>query len=91
MASPWMWPNLALAGATGYGVYTVALAELGDRFSGADLVAGSAAFASTWGLGALAGSFLGGWSMAGLGPDGLPLLLCLAYLVLLAVLYRTRG
>ena len=44
-----MWPVLLLMGATGYGMYTVALAALGDRFTGDELVTGNAAFASMWG------------------------------------------
>ena len=54
--SIWMWPVLVILGAAGYGVYTVSLADLGDRFQGNELVAGSAAFAVMWGIGALIGS-----------------------------------
>lgn len=79
MATAMMWPVLVLAGAAGYGVYTVALAELGDRFSGQDLVTGSSAFAVMWGSGALLGSVSGGWSMSGFGPHGLPLYLAVIY------------
>ena len=82
MATVWMWPALVLCGATGYGVYTVALAALGDRFQGSELVNGMAAFALVWGVGALVGAMSGGWAMAGLGPHGLPLLLSLVYLLL---------
>ena len=72
MSTVWMWPALVLAGATGYGVYTVSLTSLGDRFDGIELVNGSAAFATMWGIGALFGSTAGGWSMAWFGPHGLP-------------------
>ena len=58
--SIWMWPVLILLGASGYGVYTVSLADLGDRFSGQDLITGSAAFAVMWGIGALTGAISGG-------------------------------
>ena len=34
MATAWMWPILVITGACGYGVYTVALTSLGDRFDG---------------------------------------------------------
>jgi MFS family permease len=73
MATIWMWPMLIVLGATGYAIYTVALAELGDRFQGQELVQGSAAFATMWGSGALLGSVMGGWAMAAFGPHGLPL------------------
>eukprot|EP00494_Astrolonche_serrata_P025094 UN25355 len=42
MNSVWMWPTLVIVGATGYGVYTVSLTSLGDRFQGQELVNGSA-------------------------------------------------
>jgi MFS family permease len=69
----WMlWPVLVVTGATSAGIYTMALAELGDRFSGNELVAGTAAFSTTWGGGALVGALIGGWAMDRFGPDGLP-------------------
>jgi len=76
------WPLLILMGTTGYGVYTVSLAALGDRFSGIDLVNGSASFALVWGFGALFGSVSGGWAMLSFGPHGLPISLALVYLLL---------
>ena len=48
-------------GATAAGIYTVALAELGERFSGHELVTGTASFSTMWGMGALAGR----WRRAG--------------------------
>ena len=82
MGTVWMWPALVLTGATGYGVYTVALTALGDRFEGVELVQGSAAFALMWGIGALIGAVSGGWAMSGFGPHGLPALMSLVYLLL---------
>lgn len=35
--SSWFWPVLLALGASGYGIYTVTMAELGDRFSGSDV------------------------------------------------------
>ena len=82
MASNWMWLVLVVIGSTGYGVYTVALTSLGDRFSGQELINGSAAFAVVWGIGALFGSVAGGWAMSGFGPHGLPLSIAAVYLLL---------
>jgi hypothetical protein len=48
-------PMLFLWGAVAFGVYTVALAELGDRFSGSMLLAGNATFAMMWGIGGIVG------------------------------------
>lgn len=77
-----MWPVLVVAGASGYGVYTVSLTLLGERFKGADLIQGSAAFAIIWGVGALVGSVSGGWAMTLFGPHGLPFHLVFVYGVL---------
>lgn len=69
----WMlWPVLVVTGATSAGIYTMALAELSERFAGSELVAGTAAFSTTWGGGALVGALIGGWAMDRFGPDGLP-------------------
>jgi MFS family permease len=89
MGSWLMWPVLLIIGSTGYGLYGVALAELGDRFHGDELVAGSAAFAAMWGIGALIGATVGGFAMAAFGPHGLPLSLAL-FLVLFLVAIITR-
>jgi len=84
-----MWPVLIVCGAAGYGVYTVALADLGDRFEGQALIAGSSAFATAWGLGALVGSLIGGWAMAGFGANGLPVSLAIVYgLLVLGLCWR---
>ena len=90
MKTLWMWPVLVLAGTTGYGVYTVSLVSLGERFSGSELVTGSAAFAVMWGVGALIGSVSGGWSMTLFGANGLPFHLSLVYfVVVIGLIYRT--
>ena len=91
--SIWFWPVLMALGASGYGVYTVAMAELGDRFSGNELGTGSSAFAVMWGLGALLGSVSGGWAMSIFGPFGLPLLIATSYALLLGsmILRRIRA
>ena len=91
MGTLWMWPTLVVAGATGYGVYTVALSSLGDRFKGDELMQGSAAFALMWGIGALFGSVSSGWAMRGLGPHGLPALLTVVFVLLaLSLVLRMR-
>ena len=80
--SIYKWPLLILMGTTGYGVYTVSLVSLGDRFSGIELVNGSASFAIVWGFGALIGSVSGGWAMLGFGAHGLPISLAVIYFLL---------
>jgi hypothetical protein len=86
-----MWPVLIGLGAAGYGVYTVSLADLGDRFSGNELITGAAAFAIMWGLGALFGSVSGGWAMSLLGPHGLPHFIAASYSILaIGIVFRTQ-
>jgi MFS family permease len=80
-----LWPVLTVMGATAAGIYTVALGELGERFEGHELVAGTAAFSTMWGLGALAGSLAAGWSIAVLGPDGLPFSMAAVFLVFVVI------
>jgi len=77
-----LWPLLVIMGTTGYGVYTVSLVALGNRFSGSELISGSASFALMWGFGAMIGSFGGGMAMLVSGFYGLPFSLAFVYLVL---------
>ena len=92
VGSFWMWPVLVIAGTTGYGVYTVSLTSLGDRFSGTELVNGTSAFAVMWGIGALFGSVSAGGVMKLTGSHGLPVSLGLVYLALMiGLLFRMRG
>ena len=80
----WVWPLMLFLGASGFGIYTIGLAQLGDRFTGADLIAGTSAFSTAWGLGALTGSVVCGLAMNQLGPDGFPqalLAILIAYLI----------
>jgi MFS family permease len=80
--SEFRWPLLIVMGTTGYGVYTVSLSALGERFTGSELITGSASFAIVWGFGALIGSVSGGWAMLGFDSHGLPLSLAFVYLLL---------
>jgi MFS family permease len=88
----WMlWPVLTVMGATAAGIYTVALAELGERFRGHELVTGTASFSTMWGFGALAGSLTAGWSIAAFGPDGLPFTMAAVFLVFILSIAAGRG
>ena len=90
MGSWIMWPLLVIVGAAGYGIYTVALASLGDRFTGVELVNGASSFATMWGAGALVGAITGGWSILLLNSHGLPVYLAITYLLLFAGLLIRR-
>ncbi|OOG65158.1 hypothetical protein B0E45_27450 [Sinorhizobium sp. A49] len=75
---PWVftswfiWPLVFVWGGVSFGIYTMALIRLGERFSGQALIAGNAAFAAVWGIGGIAGSPATGLAMQLIGPQGLP-------------------
>jgi MFS family permease len=85
MGTPWQWPLVLVWGTAGFGIYTLALADLGDRFTGSALLAGTAALTAMFGLGGIAGPILGGAAMQHFGPEGLPIMLAGAYGLLLVV------
>jgi MFS family permease len=83
-----IWPVIFVWGGVSFGLYTMSLIQLGERFSGQALVAGNAAFAFVWGAGGIAGSPATGLAMQLVGRQGLPwslgLLCCLLAAFLLA-------
>ncbi len=97
-ALPWLagsvwplWAGLFIWGGLVAGLYTIALIELGARYTGARLVSATAAVVSAYGIGALVGPILTGAAMDAVEPDGLSLALgamALAYLAL--ALLRAR-
>ncbi len=80
-----MWPALFLWGGFLFGIYTVALTLVGERFKGAQLVTANAAFALMWGAGGIAGPATGGWAMDLVGPHGLPASIAVACALFLAL------
>ncbi len=91
--SLFLWPLLFFWGAAAFGIYTMAMSELGDRFTGSRLLAGSAAFAAMWGVGGIIGPPLTGQVMQSFGPEGLPLTLASIFgaLAIFAAARRVRG
>jgi len=87
--TPWVfWPLLFLWAGFIMSIYTVALALVGDRFSGAELVSANAAISVMYGAGGAAGPALAGVSMDTFGPNGLPwtmAVLCGGFAVLIAI------
>jgi len=77
-----IWPMLFVWGAVAFGTYTIAMVELGDRFSGALLLAGNSAFGIMWGIGGIIGPSVGGTAMALMGPEGLPITLGILFIML---------
>jgi MFS family permease len=86
-----LWPVMFVMGSTAYAIYTAALAILGDRFKGAELIAGSAAFGATWGVGGIVGPPLAGLVVDGFGIDALPYFFAASYGVLVLLLAFSRG
>jgi MFS family permease len=83
------WLVLFLWGGAFSGVYTIALVILGERFRGAALATGNAAFGFCWGLGSLFGPAVAGPAMDIWDPHGLPATLGGASLLFLLLgLYR---
>jgi MFS family permease len=90
ITTPLIWLVLLVMGAVGYGVYTMALVELGTRFKGTTLVAGNAAFALMWGAGGIVGPPGAGMLMQAIGPLGLPVVIAgLDALLVAFALYRS--
>ena len=89
--SNWLlWPLLFIWGGAAFGVYTAALAGLGDRYSGAMLLTGSAAFGLMWGVGGIIGPALAGGVMQLWGPAGLPLILGIPFVLFAFMLLWRR-
>jgi len=85
-----LWPLLFLWGGLIVGLYTLALAMLGDRFSGDLLARANALFVMTYCLGSAIGPPLAGTAMDLLSVEGFPASLSLSCLAFLALgLYRS--
>lgn len=87
-----IWPVIFVWGAVSFGIYTMALIELGEKFSGAMLMTGNAAFALVWGIGGIAGPPVTGALIGLIGIQGLPIglgILCGA--LVLAVFFDRKA
>lgn len=85
------WPVMMLLTGSAFGVYVVALATMGDRFKGPDVIAGSAAIASMWGVGGLVGPPLAGLAIDLYGINAMPVTLAAFYVLLLIGLVLSGG
>ena len=89
--SSWLiWPLVFVWGGVSFGIYTMSLIQLGERFTGQTLIAGNATFALVWGIGGIVGSPATGLAMQLIGPQGLPLSLGLLCCVLAVLLVAER-
>lgn len=72
---------LMLWGGASFGIYTVGLALLGQKFSRGDMVRANAAFAMVYTLGGLIGRPTAGAAMDAVGRAGLPLTVAVFYVL----------
>ncbi|WP_119166097.1 MFS transporter [Algihabitans albus] len=88
----WLWVAIAASGAASFGLYTVALAGLGARFSGGALLSGTVVFGLIYGAGSVVGPAASGAAMGAMGPDAAPLLFAALFLCLaLSSVLKRRG
>lgn len=66
------WSVMVIMGITAGSFYVIAMAMIGARFKGADLISINAAFVFLWGLGDVIGPFITGAAIDVFGPDGMP-------------------
>ncbi len=91
-AGVWFWLLLFAWGGCGFGLYTVAMTILGERYRGGDLVMANAAFSVLWGISQLVGPPMSGWAMDLWDPEGLPATFALASLAFVLVWFaRSAG
>ncbi|HEY7991730.1 MAG TPA: MFS transporter [Stellaceae bacterium] len=81
--TPALFVVLVIWGGFTTGLYPVALAIIGDRFRGADLLNANAGLVIAYGTGALIGPILGGGGMDAWNPHGLIAILAAMFVVLL--------
>jgi MFS family permease len=78
------WAVMMVMGVSVGSFYVIAMAMIGIRFKGADLVSINASFVFLWGLGDVVGPFISGTAIDVWGPDGLPVtgaVVCALFLV----------
>ena len=86
------WIVMVLMGLTAGSLYVIAMAMIGARFKGGDLISINASFVFLWGLGDVIGPLVGGAAIDSFGPDGMPavgVVVCALFLGL--VLFRRQN
>lgn len=88
--SPAAYPALFLWGGAGFGLYTVAVTMLGERYRGGELAAANAAFVMAFEVANLAGPPVAGWAIEAWPPHGLMAWMS-AVALLFVILASVRG
>lgn len=86
-----IWPIMMVLAPMAFATYVVSLATMGDTFKGPDLMAGTAAVASMWGVGGLIGPPVAGAAIDLVGMGAMPLTLAGFYVLLIIALALTGG
>ncbi len=86
-----IWPLTIVMSCTGFGVYVVALALIGDIFRGKDMIAASAAVAGMWGVGGIIGPPIAGRMIDIFGVNAYGPIIAGFYALLLMALAFSRG
>ena len=86
-----IWPIMMMLAPMAFATYVVGLATMGDTFKGPDLMAGTAAVATMWGVGGLIGPPVAGVAIDLVGIDAMPVTLAGFYVLLLIALTVTGG
>ena len=86
-----IWPIMMMLAPMAFATYVVGLATMGDTFKGPDLMAGTAAVATMWGVGGLIGPPVAGVAIHLVGIAAMPVTLAGFYVVLLIALTVTGG
>lgn len=87
MHTYWLWPVLVVLGAVSGGIYTLALVQVGQFFTGKTLVVANTVVSLMWGLGCLFGPLLTGL-VSNMGAQALPMVLCAVAVVFVLVARR---
>ena len=86
-----IWPVMIAISAAAFGPYIISLTTMGDRFSGGELIAGSAAISAMWGVGGLLGPPIAGAAIDAFGINAMPVTMAVFHGALLALLLISRG
>ena len=85
------WAVMLVMGVVVGSFFVIAMAMIGTRFKGTDLIGINASFIFLWGLGDVIGPAFSGGAMWAMGPDGMPLVgVVFSALFLAFVLHRIR-
>jgi MFS family permease len=69
---PWLWPMMFLWGGVSWGIYTLALGLMGEKFPATELAAANAAFVMMYEVGSVGGPIISGAAMDAWPLYGLP-------------------